>query len=115
MLLEVRQQKNGTIVLRAPNGDVHTARLDSPDKEAGAELLQGIGRAILEFLDDPDMPEATVVNPEVVQGDGEERSAKKVGSGLEERVRAAADSIVPGGSRILDFLQGMSSDVEETG
>jgi hypothetical protein len=106
MLLEIRQQKNGTIVLRAPDDTVYAFDLDK-DKEPPEQTLQKIGRTLLEILDDPEMPEAVVSGPEVSQGTGFD------GKKVEDNVRRTLDSVVPGGSKILDFLQGISGGDEE--
>jgi len=110
MLLEIRQQKNGTVVLRAPDDSVYTFELDG-DKLPPEETLQKIGRTLLEILDDPDMPQAVVMAGQVQQGGGFD------GEKLEANIRSTMDSAVPGSSRILDFLQGISGggDEEATG
>jgi hypothetical protein len=111
MLLEIRQQKNGTIVLRAPDDSVYTFDLDG-DKLPPEATLQKIGRTLLQILDDPDMPQSVVSSAgQVTQGAGFDPGK------LEANIRQTMDSAVPGSSRILDFLQGISggSDEEATG
>lgn len=100
MLLEIRLQKNDTVVLKAPDGSVYAFPLIG-GKEAGADVLQRMGRTMLEILDDPDQPKTVVTSTGVSQG-GE--------GNLEQNIRGALDSIVPGGGRIIDFLQGISGD-----
>jgi hypothetical protein len=111
MLVEIRQQKNGTVVLRAPDDSVYTFDLDG-DKLPPDVTLQRIGRTLLEILDDPDMPQSVVSGAgHVQQGGGFD------GEKLEANIRHTMDSAVPGSSRILDFLQGISGggDEEATG
>ena len=112
VLIEVRVQKNSTVLLRAPDDSFYPFEIDpkAPDEK----VLAKIGKTVLEILADPEMPEA-VITP---AGGAHQAAggAGATGGDLEHHVRAAADSVVPGASRLLDFLQAISSDPdEETG
>ena len=123
MLLEIKQQKNGVIVLRAPDGELYPFDTDGVDKDNADKLFAKIGRTILEILADPDQPELkTEANgPHVrqsVSDDGGPTIVPPEGDGTTEgALRGFLDALVPGLplSRGLDFLQSMSGDSEETG
>ena len=102
MLLEIRQQKNGTVVLRAPDDTLYMFEIGAKTEPAEA-LLQRLGRTILEILNDKDQPESVTMAGVVHQG-----PRAFDGAGLERNVRGVLESVVPGGSKLLDFLQGAS-------
>ncbi len=100
MLLEIRQQKNNTVVIRAPDDTIYAYPLDVDNPD---ETLKQIGKCVLQILGDPEMPKATVstaggVSQGAAPGD------------LEGNVRRTLDSVVPNGSKVLDFLQSLSGD-----
>jgi hypothetical protein len=118
MLLEIKQQKNGTIILRAPDGEIHAFSTKDVDKETADKLFADIGRTVLEILADPDQPELkTETNGAHVRQSVADDGPTIEGDGSTEgALRGFLDALVPGVplSRGLDFLQSMSSD-EETG
>ena len=105
MLLDIRKQKNGTIVLTSPDGTVYPFKFDAEKESA---FFEEIGRTMIDILADPDMPKETMESGRVTQGrpvpDGE--------GGAVGHFRGCLDSIVPGVqlSKGLDFLQDMSID-----
>jgi hypothetical protein len=118
MLLEIKQQKNGTIVLRAPDGEIYAFDLEDVDKDTANKLFAKLGKTVLQILSDPDQPEVkTEPSGHVHQGDGFDDEGAGGPANTEGALRGLLDSLVPGMqlSRGLDLLQNMSSDSEETG
>ncbi len=110
MIIEIRTQKNGTIVLTAPDGTVYPFKLE-PEKEAA--FFEDIGRTVLEVLADPEQPEATVQAGRVTQRGAQLDNA----GGAEGHLRGLLDSLLPGLSGIIDKAQDASytGDDEATG
>jgi hypothetical protein len=117
ILLDVRLQKNGTLVLRAPDDSVYAFTLDP--KKANDGTLASIGKTVLEIVLDPDQPEAVIVPPRGVHQPHPGGDARGYGGAagggvdLETHVRAGLDSMFPGASRALDFLQALSGNAED--
>lgn len=122
MLLEITQQKNGTIILRAPDGEIHAFPTRDVDENNANKLLADIGRAALEILTDPGQPELKTesqgahVRQSTVADEGPTVVPPEGDGSTEGALRGFLDALVPGVplSRGLDFLQSMSGD-EETG
>lgn len=110
VLIEVRLQKNGSVLIHAPDDSFYPFNIDP--KQPDEKVLANIGRTVLEILADPDMPEP-VITPAAGAHQASGGAGAFGGGGVEANVRNLADSIVPGGSRILDFLQAISSDPDE--
>lgn len=106
MLLEIKEQKNGTIILTAPDGTIYPFKLEPKKKDA---ILKEIGEVVLTVLSDPEQPEATVSGGHVTQGGRPVQAQENV----EGALRGFMDACLPGSSRLLDGLQNISSDPEE--
>lgn len=118
MLLEIKQQKNGTIVLRAPDGEIYAFDLEDVDKNTADKLFAKLGKTVLQILSDPEQPEVkTEATGHVYQGESSGEGEDPGSANTEGALRGLLDSLVPGMqlSRGLDLLQNMSSDSEETG
>ena len=108
MLIDVKIQKNGTVVIAAPDGSVFTFELDTSGKtgdetpqKAGEKTLQKIGRTVLEILSDPEQPQVQVQQVAT-------RAPAAQAENVETHLRRGLDSILPGASGIIDFLQDIS-------
>ncbi len=101
MLLNIRKQKNGTIVLTSPDGTVYPFKLEA-DKEN--EFFQDIGKTVLEVLADPDQPTETVSAGQVTQGGVPVNNSGHA----EGHLRGLMESLLPGSSKILDGMQNAS-------
>ena len=107
MFLDIRlQEKTGTVVLTAPDGTIYPFQpAADADDEKKNQLLQSLGQTVMEIVMDPDMPEEQITALPGSRAPG--------GAGRPETaVRTFMESMLPGSSRLLDGLQGISSDEE---
>jgi hypothetical protein len=61
MLIDIRIQKNGTVVLRAPDDSVYTFDVKTSDPENASEVCRAVGEQILQILGDPEQPAAKII------------------------------------------------------
>ncbi len=120
MIIEIRTQKNGTILLTAPDGTVYPYKpvIEGTDdeKSAGvAALCSELGRDVMAILTDPEQPAMTTTP--TVRHTPAAASAKAAGgapppaeqSPMEQLVRGALENFMPGSSALLDKAQDASS------
>lgn len=115
MLLDIRIQKNGTIVVRAPDDQIFTFKLDPENK---AKVLQDLGDTIVTMLADTSMPPETLdaghmskkgrVHVDTQPGPEAVPVPTEAGP-LEIFLRQAMDSVVPGSSILLTKAQDLPS------
>lgn len=119
--------KTGTILLTAPDGELYPVKA----VEDPAETAKLIGQQVLEIYKDPGQREAAADSADRAPSRNAQRvtrdapapssdGARVNGAGApmtntEVHVRAALDSAVPGGSRLLDWLQDLSGTGEGNG
>ena len=121
MIIEIRTQKNGTILLTAPDGTVYpykpVLKGTDDEKAAGlAALCSEIGRDIMSVLTDPAQPAITTVptvaHPAAAASNKAAEGAPPQGdqSPMEQLIRGALENFMPGASGLLDKMQDASSD-----
>lgn len=121
MIIEIRTQKNGTILLTAPDGTVYPYKplLDGTAEETAASmaaLCSELGRDMMEILTDTTQPAMTTTptvahTPAAAKAKAEE-NAPPPGeqSPMEQLLRGALENFMPGASGLLDKMQDASSD-----
>jgi len=115
MLIQFRiQKKTGSILVIAPDQTIYSVEAESDEAAMAAKL----GGHVLKILSDPDQPEEIPigVNGETMQpmtgrptGMNDPRGDYPEDAGAAEvHFRRAIDSVVPGGSKVLSWLQELS-------
>lgn len=113
MLLNFRiQEKTKSIVFQAPDGTMYQWAIQAkPTEDDTATLLQEIGKAVLETLNDPDQPVATMQAGEhITEGQGNTPPPRQnAGASLGDMAEAMveANPLLAG---ILGAMRGISSD-----
>ena len=101
MLIDVKQQKNGTLLITAPDQTAYAFNLDIGDKDQATKVCEQMGKTILEILNDKDQPEMT-------SAPAGHHAASNGSSGIEDRARA----VHPAVGAFLDFFQDLSKHDE---
>ena len=111
MLLNFRiQEKTKSIVFQAPDGTMYQWAIQAePSEDATATLLQEIGKAVLETLNDPDQPVSTMqAGDHITEGQGTTpppRQGASLGDMAEAMVEA--NPLLAG---LLGAMRNISSD-----
>lgn len=106
MLIDVKHQKNGTLLVTAPDQTVYAFDLNLEDtKEAPPKVCERLGKTILQIITDPEQPELTVG-----AAHGAPVGGGINGADLEARARAVHPAI----GAVLDFFQD-ASDHDKAG
>ena len=107
MLIQFRtQKKTGSIVVEAPDGTLFA--IDADPNEA--KVCERLGRAVLQILSDPDQPQTIMAPADPTNGNDPRGDYPPDASPGELHLRRAVDSVVPGASRVLSWLQELNSD-----
>ena len=121
MIIEIRTQKNGTILLTAPDGTVYPYKPliagTDDEKAAGlAALCSELGRDMMAILVDDTQPAMTTVptvshSPAAATNKAKDAAPPEgAQSPMEQLIRGALENFMPGASGLLDKMQDASSD-----
>ena len=110
MILRI-QKKPGFILVHAPNGEVFPVTISEDRSES--QICEETGRAVLEILGDDSQPEEVRAPIPTQRAEGSEVPIPEGASESEAHFRRALESMMPGSSKALTWLQGIQGSSDD--